>query len=165
MDGLFQTTLWGKLPVLTNWPQQTPILPLLVSVENPAMSMGKRSMVNAVAGQYAGIEALDSCDAFIAEMLALYGRRRERVLDTLRELGWNFDVPKGTFYLWAPVPKGYSSAEFCDFIFEKTAVVLAPGAAYGANGEGYVRFSLTVEDDRLDEALARLRDKIGYVSF
>lgn len=115
--------------------------------------------------QYAGIEALDNCDVFIDEMLAVYGRRRERVLETLRALGWQFDAPKGTFYLWAPVPAGYTSAEFCDFVFEKASVVLAPGAAYGVNGEGYVRFSLTVEDDRLEEALSRMRANIGKVTF
>lgn len=115
--------------------------------------------------QYAGIEALDHCDAFIDDMLKIYGARRDKVLTTLRELGWNFDVPKGTFYLWVPVPAGYTSAGFCDFVFEKAAVVLAPGAAYGENGEGYVRFSLTVEDARLDEALKRLRANIGQVTF
>lgn len=115
--------------------------------------------------QYAGIEALDNCDAFIDEMLAVYGRRRKRVLETLRALGWQFDAPKGTFYLWVPVPAGYTSAEFCDFVFEKASVVLAPGAAYGVNGEGYVRFSLTVEDDRLEEALSRMRANIGKVTF
>jgi len=115
--------------------------------------------------QYAGIEALDQCDTFIDEMLTVYGRRREKVLTVLRELGWRFEAPKGTFYLWVPVPAGYTSAQFCDFVFEKTAVVLAPGAAYGVNGEGYVRFSLTVEDQRLEEALARMRDGIGRVTF
>lgn len=115
--------------------------------------------------QYAGIEALDQCDGFIEEMLKVYGARRDKVLTTLGELGWNFDVPKGTFYLWVPVPAGYTSAGFCDFVFDKAAVVLAPGAAYGENGEGYVRFSLTVEDERLDEALERLRATIGKQAF
>jgi LL-diaminopimelate aminotransferase len=115
--------------------------------------------------QYAGIEALDQCDGFIDEMLKVYGARRDKVLTTLRELGWNFDVPKGTFYLWVPVPARYTSAGFCDFVFDKAAVVLAPGAAYGENGEGYVRFSLTVEDERLDEALERLRATIGKQTF
>ncbi|HQB04178.1 MAG TPA: aminotransferase class I/II-fold pyridoxal phosphate-dependent enzyme, partial [Candidatus Hydrogenedentes bacterium] len=115
--------------------------------------------------QYAGIEALDTCDDFIGEMLALYNKRREKILATLRELGWRFDPPKGTFYLWVPVPKGFTSAEFCDYVFEKASVVLAPGAAYGANGEGFVRFSLTVSDDRLDEALSRMRSHLGALSF
>ncbi|OQB31665.1 MAG: LL-diaminopimelate aminotransferase [Candidatus Hydrogenedentes bacterium ADurb.Bin170] len=115
--------------------------------------------------QYAGIEALDTCDDFIGEMLALYNKRREKILATLRELGWRFDPPKGTFYLWVPVPEGFTSAEFCDYVFEKASVVLAPGAAYGANGEGFVRFSLTVSDDRLDEALSRMRSHLGALSF
>jgi LL-diaminopimelate aminotransferase len=110
--------------------------------------------------QYAGIEALDHCDAFTAEMVAIYRRRRQKVLETLRALGWTYDPPKGTFYLWVPVPKGLASADFCDLVFEKCAVVLAPGAAYGTYGEGYVRFSLTVQDDRLDEALQRMRDNL-----
>ncbi len=115
--------------------------------------------------QYAGIEALDHCDAFIDAMRERYAQRRDKVLATLRALGWRYDPPAGTFYLWTPVPSGFTSSEFCDFVFEKTAVVLAPGAAYGAHGEGYVRFSLTVEDARLDEALHRMRENLGTLSF
>lgn len=115
--------------------------------------------------QYAGIAALDQCDAFNEEMLQKYAKRREKVIETLRALGWTYDPPKGTFYLWVPTPRGYSSAEFCDFMLEKCAVVLAPGAAYGVNGEGYVRFSLTVEEDRLDEAMHRMRDNLPKLEF
>ncbi|MBI3119372.1 MAG: aminotransferase class I/II-fold pyridoxal phosphate-dependent enzyme, partial [Candidatus Hydrogenedentes bacterium] len=115
--------------------------------------------------QYAGIAALDQCDAFTDGMLQIYAGRRQRVLDTLRALGWNFDPPKGTFYLWVPAPRGFSSAEFCDFMLEKCAVVLAPGAAYGVNGEGYVRFSLTVEEPRLDEAMRRMREHLPKLEF
>lgn len=115
--------------------------------------------------QYAGIEALDNCDADIAVMLDVYTGRREKLIATLRQLGWDYDPPKGTFYLWVPVPKGYTSAEFCDFMLEKCAVVIAPGAAYGKNGEGYVRFSLTIEDGRLEEALQRMRDSLPKFEF
>lgn len=115
--------------------------------------------------QYAGIEALDHCDSFIEDMIKIYGRRRTMVLDTLRALGWHYEPPQGTFYLWTPVPQGYTSATFCDFVFDNAAVVLAPGAAYGDHGEGYVRFSLTVEDTRLEEALQRMRNSIGKVTF
>ena len=115
--------------------------------------------------QYAGIEALDQCDDFTAQMLAVYATRREKVLETLRALGWTFEPPKGTFYLWVPTPNGYTSAEFCDYLLEECAVVLAPGAAYGVNGEGFVRFSLTVEDDRLDEALVRMRERLPKLKF
>lgn len=115
--------------------------------------------------QYAGITALDECDDFTDKMLAVYTQRREKVLATLRGLGWTYDPPKGAFYLWVPAPRGYTSAEFCDFMLEKCAVVLAPGAAYGENGEGYVRFSLTVEDARLEEALQRMRDNLPKLEF
>lgn len=115
--------------------------------------------------QYAGIAALDGCDDFIDGMIATYGRRRERVLETLRGLGWDYDPPKGAFYLWIPVPKGHTSASFCDLVFEKCAVVLAPGAAYGVNGEGFVRISLTVKDDRLEDALGRMREHLGGLEF
>ena len=76
-----------------------------------------------------------------------------------------YDPPKGAFYLWVPAPKGFTSASFCDHMLETCAVVLAPGAGYGVNGEGFVRFSLTVSDARLDEALARMRDKLSPFSF
>jgi len=115
--------------------------------------------------QYAGIEALDHCDEFTAAMIAAYRKRREKVLAALRALGWRYNPPKGTFYLWVPVPKGYTSAGFCDFLFDTCAVVVAPGAAYGQHGEGYVRFSLTVKDDRLEEALQRMRDNLPELGF
>ena len=115
--------------------------------------------------QYAGIEALDNGDACTARMLEIYGARRDKVLAALRDLGWTYDPPKGTFYLWVPVPAGHTSASFCDHMLESCAVVLAPGAAYGVNGEGFVRFSLTVADDRLDEALARMRKILAGLKF
>jgi LL-diaminopimelate aminotransferase len=115
--------------------------------------------------QYAGIEALDRCDDCTERMVAVYRARREKVVATLRALGWRYEPPKGTFYLWVPVPDGYTSASFCDFLFEKCAVVVAPGAAYGANGEGYVRFSVTVTDDRLEEAMGRMRGNLPRFEF
>lgn len=132
-----------------------------------AMATSKANTDSGVfnAVQYAGIAALDGCDDFTDTMLAVYGKRREAVLETLKGLGWNYEAPKGTFYLWVPVPKGYTSASFCDFLFEQCHVVIAPGAAYGVNGEGYVRFSLTVEEDRLQEALQRMRDKLPKLEF
>jgi LL-diaminopimelate aminotransferase len=115
--------------------------------------------------QYAGIEALDHCGDFTDKMVAIYGKRREKVLTVLRDLGWRYDPPKGTFYLWVPVPKGYSSASFCEFLLEQCGVVTAPGAGYGANGEGYIRLSLTVKEDRLDEALRRMRESLPALEF
>jgi len=97
---------------------------------------------------------------FIDQMIEVYGRRRERVVSTLRELGWAQEPPRGTFYLWVPVPQGHTSASFCDHLLETCAVVVAPGAAYGEHGEGFVRFSLAVTDDRLEEAMRRMREQL-----
>jgi len=115
--------------------------------------------------QYAGIEALDHCDDFTEKMVAVYAGRRDKTLATLRGLGWRYEPPQGTFYLWAPTPKGYTSSEFCEFVFEQCAVVTAPGAAYGEHGEGYFRISLTVNEDHLEEALQRMQDSLPPFEF
>jgi len=106
--------------------------------------------------QYAGIRALREESGNIDRMMAIYGRRRERVLATLKRIGIDFDPPKGTFYLWVPTPKGMGSLEFTNRLFEKAAVVVASGTAYGQYGEGFIRISLTVPDARLKEALKRI---------
>ena len=106
--------------------------------------------------QYAGIHALRNETANIQKMLRIYKKRRMLVLRTLRKIGIKFNPPKGTFYLWVPTPKGMSSLEFTNRLFEKTAVVVAAGTAYGQFGEGYIRISLTVKDDRLKEAMDRI---------
>jgi LL-diaminopimelate aminotransferase len=65
--------------------------------------------------------------------------------------------PKGTIYVWAPIPDGYeSAAAYCEHVLEEAAVVISPGGAYGPNGEGFFRISLTCAEDRLMEAVQRL---------
>ena len=110
--------------------------------------------------QYAGIAGLQQCDAEIDNMLRIYGRRRQFVVDTLNSIGWDYEPPKGTFYLWVPTPDGRSSAEFCTDVFEKAHVVITPGSAYGTYGEGFVRFSMTTPDARLEEAMDRLKNAL-----
>jgi LL-diaminopimelate aminotransferase len=111
--------------------------------------------------QYAGIYALKHEIEAIARMIAIYARRRELVLKTLEKIGIRFDPPKGTFYLWVPVPQGMTSLEFTNRLFEKTAVVVAAGTAYGQYGEGYIRISLTVPDDRLALAMERIEKEFS----
>ncbi|HOF04427.1 MAG TPA: LL-diaminopimelate aminotransferase [Syntrophales bacterium] len=111
--------------------------------------------------QFAGIHALKNEAAFIDHMTAVYGRRRELVLTTLKKIGISFTPPRGTFYLWVPVPEGMTSLEFTNRLFDKTAIVVAAGTAYGKYGEGYVRISLTVPDDRLAEAMARIEKEFA----
>jgi LL-diaminopimelate aminotransferase len=109
--------------------------------------------------QLAAARALD--DGPPAEMAALYQRRRDLVCDALREIGVEVTPPKGTIYVWAPVPDGHTSASFCELVLEESGVVVSPGGAYGPNGEGFFRISLTIADERLTEAVERLRGSLG----
>lgn len=111
--------------------------------------------------QYAGIHALQNEAGSVDRMIAIYGKRRERVLAALKKIGIVFDPPNGTFYLWVPVPQGMTSLEFTNRLFDKTAVVVAAGTAYGQYGEGFVRFSLTVPDARLEEAMQRIEKEFA----
>jgi len=108
--------------------------------------------------QLAGVAALSpDGDYEVASMNELYRRRRDLVCDVLRAGGVDVTAPKATIYVWAPVPPGFeSSAAFCEHVLEEASVVITPGGAYGPNGEGFFRISLTTPDDRLREAVARL---------
>jgi len=109
--------------------------------------------------QLAGVAALDpSVDAEVAAMNEVYRRRRDLVCDALRAAGVDVTPPKGTIYVWAPVPAGYeSAAAYCEHVLEETGVVISPGGAYGASGEGFFRISLTTPDERLLEAVERIK--------
>jgi LL-diaminopimelate aminotransferase len=108
--------------------------------------------------QLAGVAALSpDADAEVASMHELYRRRRDLVCGALREIGVHVTPPKGTIYVWAPVPAGFeSSVAYCEHVLEQAAVVISPGSAYGPSGEGWFRISLTTPDDRLAEAVRRL---------
>jgi LL-diaminopimelate aminotransferase len=91
-------------------------------------------------------------------MSAVYQRRRDLVCDALAQAGVEVTPPKGTIYIWAPIPAGFeSSAAYCEHVLEEAGVIISPGGAYGASGEGYFRISLTTPDDRLLEAVDRIR--------
>ena len=109
--------------------------------------------------QLAGVAALsEEVDAEVTAMNAVYRRRRDLVCDALRAAGVDVTPPKGTIYVWAPVPAGYeSAAAYCEHVLEETGVVISPGGAYGASGEGFFRISLTTPDERLAEAVERIR--------
>jgi LL-diaminopimelate aminotransferase len=108
--------------------------------------------------QLAGIAALSpDADAEVASMNELYRRRRDMVCEALAKAGVHVTAPKGTIYVWAPVPAGFeSSAAYCEHVLEQAAVVVSPGAAYGASGEGWFRIALSTPDERLAEAVQRL---------
>jgi LL-diaminopimelate aminotransferase len=108
--------------------------------------------------QLAGAAALQpEVDDDVRAMNAVYERRRDLVCDALTQAGVHITPPRGTIYVWAPVPAGFTSAaEYCEHVLEQAAVVISPGGAYGPNGEGFFRISLTTPDDRLLEAVDRL---------
>jgi LL-diaminopimelate aminotransferase len=111
--------------------------------------------------QEASVAALTSDQAPVREMCAIYQRRRDTLVSALKRIGLEVDPPKGAIYVWARVPAGETSASFTERVLEEAAVVISPGAAYGAAGEGFVRMSLTVPDDRLDEAAQRIGALVG----
>ena len=106
--------------------------------------------------QRAAIAALEGPVDQLDELRATYQRRRDLVVGTLNGLGWDVKPPLGSCYVWVPVAEGDTSMSFSDRLLELAGVFVAPGSGYGAAGEGYVRFSLTVADDRLAEAMDRL---------
>jgi LL-diaminopimelate aminotransferase len=108
--------------------------------------------------QLAGVAALaPEVDEDVRAMNAVYTRRRDLVCDALAQAGVNVTSPKGTIYVWAPIPPGFdNAAAYCEHVLEEAAVVVSPGGAYGPNGEGFFRISLTCPEDRLLEAVQRL---------
>jgi LL-diaminopimelate aminotransferase len=110
--------------------------------------------------QLAAAKALEHFEV-TRETSAIYERRRDLVCDALIAIGVDVTPPRGTIYIWAPVPDGHTSATYCELVLEESGVVLSPGGAYGPNGEGFFRISLTVPDERLSEAVERLRSSLG----
>ena len=111
--------------------------------------------------QLAAATALDEGDDAPRTMSRIYERRRDLVVAALREIGVEVAAPSATIYVWAPVPAGHSSASYCELVLEESGVVVSPGAAYGPNGEGFFRISLTVPDERLSEAVERMRSSLA----
>jgi len=107
--------------------------------------------------QEAGTAALNHFDTPLPEIIKIYERRRDVMIQGLREIGLEVDVPKATFYLWIRVPKGYTSADFAALLLEQGGIVATPGNGFGDEGEGYIRMALTVDEKRCKEAIDRLK--------
>jgi LL-diaminopimelate aminotransferase len=110
--------------------------------------------------QHAAVAALTTERDFPAEMSEIYRRRRDLMIETLTAIGLPSMPPKATPYIWVRVPEGYTSASFTELVLEEAAVVLSPGPSFGPSGEGYVRISLTVADERLEEAAHRIASSL-----
>ncbi len=107
--------------------------------------------------QYAGIAAYQGYDRpWRQELLATYRTRRDTLVDGLEFLGWKVSRPQGTFYVWIPIPESISSLDFASMLLDKADIVVTPGTGFGPSGEGFVRAALTVDVERIKEALSRL---------
>jgi len=133
------------------------------------MMVGNADMVNALfkvksnldsgvpqAIQYAAVEALLGSQEHIAEHNAILQRRRDKLLKVINEIGLKARTPQATFYIWAKIPQGYTSIDFTKKLLDETGIAVTPGIGYGKEGEGYIRFSLTISDDRLEQGMNRL---------
>jgi len=107
--------------------------------------------------QEAAIEALNQGDRLIEPSRNVFQERRDILVDGLHKAGFECEKPKATFYVWVSVPKGISSADFTARLLDEAGVVTTPGNGFGAPGEGYVRFTLCVDKQRLREVTERIR--------
>ena len=135
------------------------------------MAVGNSEMINSLmviksnldsgvpqAIQHMGIEAMNESKEILNQRIGIYQSRRDRVVSTLTNAGLKVATPKASLYVWASVPDGYSSASFSEILLEDRNVLVSPGSGYGKNGEGYIRLSLTISEEQLEEGLSRLSD-------
>lgn len=114
--------------------------------------------------QLAASRVLNEGDAFVAEVSEIYRRRRDSLIEGLGLSGWTINPPRATMFVWAPVPEPYrdmGSLDFSIYLLEKTGVAVSPGVGFGGSGEGFVRFALVEESDRIAEAAERIGDALG----
>jgi LL-diaminopimelate aminotransferase len=106
--------------------------------------------------QYAAVEALRGSQEHIARHNVIFQRRRDELAKALNKVGLRARIPKATFYIWAKIPQGYTSIDFTKELLDEVGIAVTPGVGYGKGGEGYIRFSLTISDERLKEGVHRL---------
>jgi len=107
--------------------------------------------------QVAGIAALAGPQGCVKTNVDIYRERRDILIDGLRSAGMEVRKPRATFYLWVKVPSSFSSLQFSMFLLERTGVVVTPGVGFGDNGEGFVRFSLCVDAEKIKKASERIK--------
>ncbi|MCK4261729.1 LL-diaminopimelate aminotransferase [bacterium] len=115
--------------------------------------------------QYAGIEALTGSEDETLKAVRVYRERRDTLVESLKELGWQPITPKATFYVWIPVPNGCTSMEFVSTLLRKAGIVTTPGVGFGEYGEGFIRVALTVPRERIKEAVERIRTKMPDIKY
>ena len=108
--------------------------------------------------QKAAVAALNTDFMFVKEQCRQYQIRRDALCSGLRSIGWNVPDSHGSMFVWAKIPKSFSSSmQFCEQLMEKTGVICTPGSSFGKNGEGYVRFALTLPPHKISEAVASIK--------
>ncbi len=133
------------------------------------MAVGNEEIINALfrfksnldsgipqAIQQMAIEALNGPQNFVDERNEILKQRRDKLVKALNEIGVRTKAPSAAFYIWAKVPQGYTSFEFTKELLDTTSVAVTPGTGYGASGEGYIRLSITLPDERLEQGINRL---------
>jgi len=106
--------------------------------------------------QEMAMEALTGPQDCVADNVAIYQQRRDRVVKALSSMGLQVAVPQASLYVWTPIPEGYTSAEFAARLLEDIDIVVTPGSSYGKYGEGYIRLSLTTPDEQVEKGCQRL---------
>lgn len=107
--------------------------------------------------QWAAVKALEHADEVVRDNIKIYQKRRDILVDGLNSIGFNIPKPKAAFYVWAPVPPGFTSQELTQRLLKEASVVVTPGNGFGPNGEGYFRMSLTIGENRLKDAVDRIK--------
>ncbi|MEN0650785.1 pyridoxal phosphate-dependent aminotransferase [Caldifermentibacillus hisashii] len=106
--------------------------------------------------QKAAIAALTGDQTCVKELVARYESRRNAFVDACKQIGWDVTAPKGSFFAWLPVPDGFTSQSFADYLLDAADVAVAPGNGFGKYGEGFIRVGLLMDESRLVEAVQRI---------
>jgi LL-diaminopimelate aminotransferase len=114
--------------------------------------------------QAAGVAALTGPQDVVRERVTRWEQRRNMAVQGLRAAGLDVPMPRATFYLWLPAPAKFDSVGFAAHLLEHAGVMVTPGVGYGERGNGYVRISLTAPDERVAEAIQRIRDRLGVAA-
>ena len=110
--------------------------------------------------QWSGVEALGRTQEVLEWILPIYTHRRNLVVEALQACGFEVEKPRASFYIWVPVPMGYTSMSFAEHLLENTGVVVTPGIGFGQFGEGYIRISLTSSEEILAKAMKKIQNEL-----
>lgn len=106
--------------------------------------------------QHTAAEALTGDQSCITELVETYEKRRQVLIEECARIGWEIEAPKGSFFAWLPVPKGFTSIEFVNHLLKHADISVAAGSGFGGSGEGFVRVGLLVDEERIAEAIRRI---------